>query len=297
MARLPDFLIIGAMKSGTTTLYHDLLGHPRVFFPVSKELNHLMNLTNPQVLTEAGREEYSQHFEEARDDQICGEASTVYTKRPDYDHAAAHARQLIGSDLRILYIIRDPIKRIVSQYQHEILEGRYQFSLDEAIEKVPSLINYSRYAMQLQPWMDTFGREAVKVIRFEDYIADRVAGCASALQFLGLDPAQVQVDTNAVYNKTEGKPLSKGWAYRLTRTSLYQNWIRPHVSIKARDMFRRMLLPKAEKPKAELTPELAYRLAEQLIPDQEQLADMLGRDTPLWDLRQKYQQTSSKNPD
>ena len=79
VVRLPGFLIIGAMKAGTTTLYHDLLTNPQVFFPLDKEPG---NLASHDVLGEDGRGRYASIFKTARPDQICGEASTTYTKLP-----------------------------------------------------------------------------------------------------------------------------------------------------------------------------------------------------------------------
>lgn len=285
MIRLPDFLIVGAMKSGTTTLYRDLLSHPRVFFPVHKELRRFINLTDPRVLSEPGRAEYGEFFAKATKDQLCGEASTIYTKRPDFEGAARQAHQLIGPGLKIFYILREPIDRIISQYHHEVLFGFYDETLEEAVVKHPALLNYSRYAMQLEPWMELFGRESIRVIRFEDYMADRHGGCASALRFLGLDPDQVNINPQAVYNRTQGKPLAKGWVFSLTRNRFYRDRVRPVFSAGFRDRLRHWLLPKARSPKPSLSADTVASLIQPLQEDQDRLAKMLGLDEPLWDLR------------
>ena len=77
---LPDFLIIGAMKAGTTTLYRDLMTNPAIFFPSEKEKSHLLR---DEVLTEAGRRDYEKLFRRARPGQVLGIAPTRYTNLPD----------------------------------------------------------------------------------------------------------------------------------------------------------------------------------------------------------------------
>ena len=96
---LPHFLIIGGMKCGSTTLYRDLLTHPRVFFPIDKEP---CNLCDDRVLTDAGRAEYEALFKRARPDQLCAEASTDYTKLPDRPGVAARALRVLGPELKLI---------------------------------------------------------------------------------------------------------------------------------------------------------------------------------------------------
>ena len=73
--KLPAFLIIGAMKSGTTTLYRDLLAHPDIFMPAHKEPS---NLCHDRVLDENGLREYAHHFELAKSDQLIGVIASPY---------------------------------------------------------------------------------------------------------------------------------------------------------------------------------------------------------------------------
>ncbi len=88
----PDFLVVGAMKGGTTTLYFDLGAHPDLHLPEPKEPEVLVRHADPAAIREA----YAAHFRNARPGQLCGEASTVYTKRPDHEGVAERARQASG---------------------------------------------------------------------------------------------------------------------------------------------------------------------------------------------------------
>lgn len=86
--RRPDFLIIGAMKAGTTTLYRDLVDHPNIFLPEQKEPNTLVMYGSDmrRII-----DDYASLFARSPQDAICGEASTAYTKRPDNEGVAARA--------------------------------------------------------------------------------------------------------------------------------------------------------------------------------------------------------------
>jgi len=119
---LPHFLIIGAMKSGTTTLYRDMLTHRRVFFSADKEP---MNLVNDDVLTAEGRHAYESLFAGAGRDSVCGEASTAYTKLPVYPGVPRRALQLLGPELRLIYIMRHPIERLISHHHHQCVVGQF----------------------------------------------------------------------------------------------------------------------------------------------------------------------------
>ncbi|MFW6060568.1 MAG: sulfotransferase [Phycisphaeraceae bacterium] len=224
---LPHFLIIGAMKSGTTTLYRDLLTHPRVFMPVEKEPN---NLASDEVLTDAGTAAYRELFRDARPEQCCGEASTAYTKIPWIEGVPQRAMRLLGPALKLIYIVREPVSRAVSHYHHQFARGAEPRNMDFAFRRNSELIDFSCYAMQLEPWLATFGRDSVKVVCFEQYIADRAAGAADVLAFLGLDPAQHQVAADRVYHATRAYPvLTDPWKC-VTHHWLYQRYVRPRLS-------------------------------------------------------------------
>ncbi len=140
--RLPDFLIIGAQKAGTTTLYRDLLANPAIFLPIDKEPG---NLCEDDLLTDTGRSAYARHFANASTDQLCGEATTSHTKRPDVLGVPARARRLLGDKLKVIYLVREPISRIISHHHHELTSSevtcgisRQRFCLsgiDEAVDQ------------------------------------------------------------------------------------------------------------------------------------------------------------------
>ncbi len=278
--RLTDFLIIGAMKAGTTTLYRDLLENPSVFMPVSKEPG---NFLKDDILTDRGQQEYARHFDDAGPDQVCGEASTDYTKLPDYPGVPERVDRVLGKRARVIYLVRDPVLRVVSQHRHELFSGRINCGIDEAVSRHPRYLNFSRYAMQIKPWLETLGPNRVRIVKFESYIEDRVSVIKSLSQFLGIEPFCETIDTEAAFNAADGKRMLRGPLARIQASHFYRRWLRRLFSASAKD-FVRGFLP---KPTALPDPPSEHTLrtiVEGLTPDMLEFASIMHRNEPLWDL-------------
>lgn len=290
--RLPDFLIIGAQKAGTTTLYRDLLANPSIFLPDDKEPG---NLCDDDVLTETGCTAYARHFANASTDQLCGEATTSYSKRPDIPGVPERARRLLGDKLKVIYLVREPISRIISHYHHELTSGEVTCGIDEAVRTIARYIDYSRYAMQLTPWLNELGPEQVLIIHFESYIETRVKTLASVCKFLGVAPRPDTVREQIVYNRSAGKPIPVGPIAAMRKSSLYRRFVRPLLSASAKDKLRAALLPKAPHGPAQPDLDTVRWIVEQLSDDVAQLSTMMDRCEPLWDLQEIMRQIESKS--
>ena len=94
-----------------------------------------------------------------------GESSTHYTKLPDYPRTVDRMVRDLPR-VKLIYVMRHPIERLMSQYVHEVTAGRIAVDVHEAIERHPELIEYSRYTMQLQPFLDAYGFEDVLPVFF-----------------------------------------------------------------------------------------------------------------------------------
>ncbi len=270
---LPGFLIIGGMKCGSTSLFRDMETNPRIYFPLDKEPE---NLCRDEVLTPEGRERYEALFARARPGQICGEASTAYTKRPDFEGVAARALQVCGPDLRIIYLVRDPVKRAVSHHFHEYARGNMPGDIDRAVRDFPALINYSLYAMQVQPWLETFGPQRVRIIRFEDYVSNRVGWCEEICRLLGIESRSELIETDKVFNKSENKPVMRGPWRLVAHNPLYRKLIRPLLSPDIKDRVRGKVLPKAPPKPAPPSDETVARIREAVRADQDALRPLLA---------------------
>lgn len=245
----PHFLIVGAMKAGTTTLYRDLSLHPDIYMPPEKEPETLARLGSDAA--RIGRD-YASLFRFAPAGAIRGEASTAYTKRPKHEGVADIAKQVCGPELRIVYLRRDPLKRIISHYKHAFGSGETKLSFEEAVQSDPLYVAISRYDWQIQPWIDAFGSEAVLQLSFEDYVKDRQGVARQVCSHIGVDPDRLPpVDDDAAFNASDNKPVARSrLTQALVASRLYQRVAKPLIPAALRDRAR-STLPKA--PPVEVT--------------------------------------------
>jgi hypothetical protein len=178
--RTPDFIVIGAMKCATTTLHEQLARQPGVVMSRPKEPNYFSDDANYA----RGPGWYAAHFRGAAAGDLCGESSTHYTKRPTYPDAVARmARDL--PRVKLIYMMRHPLDRLVSQYHHERNVGRITVGLDQAVGRHPELVDYGRYAMQLEPYLDRFGPDQVLPVFFRRLAEHPQAELERIGRFLG----------------------------------------------------------------------------------------------------------------
>ena len=277
---LPSFLIIGAMKSGTTTLFHDLRNNPNVFIPEDKELEDLIS---DKVLSTNGVEQYEKYFANAKSSQCCGEASTAYTKLPDIGGVPKRAYETLGATVKLIYLVRNPVSRMISHYHHIYSAGDIDLSIDEAIQDCPELLNYSKYSMQLEPWIHQFGRDNIKVVIFESYVNDRYNTLLSICDFLGVEKNLEKIKEDSVFNKGDGKPINTAFFTKISQSRIYRSCIRPLLSLSARAKIKKMVLPKA-KTKTKPSKEKLEWAVSQLQSDMEQFRQLLDEKTLPWDV-------------
>src|SRR3990167_3655436 len=177
---LPDFVIIGAMKCGTSSLHAQLAAQPQFFMSEPKEPNFF---SNDETFAK-GEAWYRGLFKDAPSGAIKGESSTHYTKLPTYPKTVERLGRLIP-DAKFIYVMRDPVERLVSHYIHEWTQGVITCGIDEAIEKHPELVAYSRYAFQLDPYVARFVRERILPVLFEEMTASPDAELKRIAAFLG----------------------------------------------------------------------------------------------------------------
>jgi len=277
--RLPDFLIIGAMKAGTTTLYQDLKRQKAVFLPNRKEP---MNLVDSNVLSKRGRAAYARLFQEARPEQLCGEASTHYTQRPAYEGMAERAHELLGDQIKLIFLARNPIDRAISHHHHQYLRREADSDVNQYLLQNDYPVRVSQYSMQLEPWVTTFGLESILLIPFEHFVADRQGTLQQVGQFLGIEVDPQMVDSKRTSNVSATKRQIPAWirfAGQTSFTASLRKVLPKPLYTRLRNMISYTLPPprKATFTTAEL-------LREQLEPDQHRLEQMFGLEEPLWDL-------------
>jgi hypothetical protein len=179
---LPNLIVIGGLKCGTTSLHHYLSLHPDVAMSRPKELNFFIAELN----WELGRGWYASHFDPGS--PIRGESSPHYTNRPRFEGVAERMRSLVP-EARIVYVVRDPIERLLSHYLHN-LGGSYDpRPLAEALADDRSAYwQRSRYAYQVEPYVEAFGADRVAIVSREELKAQRAATMRKVYAFCEVDP-------------------------------------------------------------------------------------------------------------
>lgn len=192
---LPNFIIPGAVKAGTSSLYYYLRQHPEIFMPENKEPHHFAPAKWCGIAV-PDRREYEQMFSDVRQEKAVGEASTgylYYPESPGLIHAAI-------PDCKIIAILRNPVDRAFSGYCHEVREGLETVSFEEALAEERKATRFIRggefsfnYIKQgyvhtlLEKYLTLFSASNVHICFFEDLLANTDELMCSIFRFLGVD--------------------------------------------------------------------------------------------------------------
>lgn len=231
-ASLPDFLIIGAAKSGTTSLFHYLKSHPEVFTSPIKEPRFFLSGEQPPSFQGPDGPEfnasmvwqpdtYRQLFSGRTSETRAGEASALYL----WSEIAPGAIYRTVPDIRLIAILRNPVDRAYSHWGHNrraLREPLADFRAALAAEPARRAARWSpnfyyrdrgRYGQQLERYLSFFRRDQLLLLFYDDLAAQPAEVLRSICQFLGIDD-QFVFDTTTRHNVTQGLPKNK-WLHRL----------------------------------------------------------------------------------
>lgn len=218
-SRCVDFIIIGAQKCATTTLADHLSSHPEITMARIKE---------PHYFSEFGSvvntvEEYHELFDGGAG-PVWGEASTHYTALP---MCAGTARRIqeYNSDIRLIYVLRDPVDRAVSNYIHNRSRGRCRTSVHDALRYNPLYIERSRYMSQLRPYLFWFPPEQILVLLFEDVVINMPDALHRIADHVGVAPEGFSTGP-ILSNPSVGSPVTTVSATRVSRIPVVRQSLR-----------------------------------------------------------------------
>lgn len=184
---LPNLVIIGAMKCGTSALHRYLQIHPDIFMSNEKELDFFIEGKN----WEKGRAWYESMF--TGEAKIYGESSPDYTNHPAMKRVPERMHSIIP-EAKLIYMVRHPIERIVSQYMHNLWSGIEARTLSEALrgsEDIPMertrYVRRSSYYMQLAQYLEYFPKSNILIVTQEDLLERRQETLQDVFRFLGVD--------------------------------------------------------------------------------------------------------------
>lgn len=197
---MPNFIIIGSQKGGTTSLYNYLTQHPYIKAAVNKEVHYF------DVHFDKGDNWYRSRFPFCGQDYITGEASPSYIFHP---HAPKRIAELTPS-VKLIALLRNPVDRAYSHYNHNLRKKRENLAFEVAIEKEGERLSnklekmleddkyfnakYFHYAYlgrgiyvdQLKNWFNFFSKEQILILSSEDFYADPAVSYSQVLEFLKL---------------------------------------------------------------------------------------------------------------
>lgn len=271
--RPPDFLVIGAMKCGTTTIHRWLGEQPGCYLPEWKEVNFF---TSP--LWERGVDWYRSLFEQAPSAAITGESSPAYTD-PRFAALAADRIAETLPDVRLIFLVRHPIERLRSHYGHEVQRGREQRPLREAIRDEESpYVQRSLYNKSIRPYLDRFERDRLLIVRMRDLVVDPNPGWTRVLDHLGLQNRRAP---GTAFNVTaDTRRRTRGFDL-IERSGIYRR--RHSVPGPIRDLAKTVVMRRDRSLHRKRSEPLPEAVTQRIWDETRRFEADLGLSKPLWD--------------
>ncbi|NER27351.1 MAG: sulfotransferase [Symploca sp. SIO1C4] len=285
MNNLPDFIIIGAGKCGTTSLHDYLDQHPQIYICPQKETNFFIDEATKNKLKRwnpiISIEDYSALFKNASPNQVIGEISTNYYAFPE-------SAQLIHDllpEVKIIAILRDPTNRAFSEYQMFVRAGHEKRDFAEAISdsQRKSYVKRGLYYSELLPFFDTFDRDKIKICLYEDFNKEPEKFVQDFFQFIEVDDNFMPDMTQR--GRTGGLPKNKALNEFLKKPNPVRaaaaSILKTFMPLESRQKLKSNII-QANSKKATLFPETRSKLIEFYREDILKLQDLIERDLSAW---------------
>jgi len=296
-SQLPDFLVIGASKAGTTSLYRYLKSHPEIYLSPIKEPNYFSSPeTRPVIVGPPPGtpvvwriEDYRRLFKARTTESVAGEMSPQYIY---YECSPGAIRNLIPK-VKMIAILRDPADRAHSHFCQNRRAGTEPLSdfaaalaaEDERIAQGwrPAFHYRNRgyYARQLRRYLELFPREQLLILLYDDMVADCPGLLKRICAFLGVDE-NYSFDTMDRDNVTRGIPRGRLLRHILRSAGPATSLIRKTLPGKLRASLFRRLSSLVLSPKPEFEPRLREQLVSEFKPDILELERIIDRDLSPW---------------
>lgn len=295
---LPNFLVVGAAKAGTTSLSYYLRQHPDIFVAREKESHYFAYAGSPPQFTGPGEateflpliitdeRRYLECFSAVRDERAVGEASVYYSLIPESFVRALRANR----DMRFLMILREPLERAHSAWSHQFRDGWETLDFAASLEKESERTaqgwgfgwQYRRvgdYVTQLEEIRAIVPAEQLHVLLYDDLVRRPQEAMQGAFRFLGVDDSFL-CDTSLVLNAS-GTPRISGLNYLLSRQNRVKDMLKKvvpyRVGVQLAQRVRNWNLsttPLTSTDRARLGPQFRY--------DRDKLEMLSGRDLSAW---------------
>jgi Sulfotransferase family len=285
---LPTFFIVGAAKAGTTSLHYYLDQHPQVQMSANKE-PHFFAGASTDIPFPMGRVDSLSDYEHLFDAsaEVRGEASPSYTAHPRRQGAPERIKALVP-EAKFVYLVRDPIARTVSHFQHAVAAGNEKRTLTQALTQASDPYSYltcqSFYARQVRLYLEHFPEGNLMVIDQAELLSERRATLKRIFAFLsvddGFDSAQFDDELLKSRERYVATPVYTRFLKAVTGGRIA--WIPPSVRRSVRRTFERTFLSPVSTPA--LDDKSRERLTALYADDIEDLRRLTGKSFSTWRL-------------
>jgi hypothetical protein len=274
--RPPDFLIVGTMKSGTSTLADHLREHPRVWLP-EREVHYFDN--DEKFARGAAyyeRELWQGYPGNATDSVLLGEKTPTYSYRPE----VAERIFALTETVRLIWIFREPVARTFSNYLHRRKQGQELASFRRAVfdearrlrtDRYCGYVKRSQYAEQVRRFLEFFPKEQMHFLLFEDLVATPEHELLSVTRFLGLSPQHAKLEQKASNQTVVPRVVLPMYVARKV--------FGRHSGVYWRV---RRLCERFPAPKPRIEPDVRRHLERVFEPHNRELAQLTGLDLSAW---------------
>lgn len=277
----PNFLVIGAAKSGTTSLCAKLAQHPEIFVSDPKELNFFSHDEN---YLDKGWPWYERFFENAGDAKAVGEGTPLYT----YHAVRPQAPARIAKDLpdaRLIYMVRHPLERIESHWRQIVHNGQTEDGFEDALRSNPEYVDASKYWRQIQQYRKAFPDERILILYFEEFTRDPDAALRTCFEFLGVDPGVRIPDAAEPVNSGSLHFRDGALLAGLRKVPGFHSLFNAARSVAPKPLKQKLLrIVRTPLPKETWTEELAAWALEQLREDVQTFLEFYSKPVDYWDL-------------
>ena len=277
---LPNLLVIGAMKCGTTSFHHYLDQHPDIFMSEKKEVDYFVEERH----WNKGIDWYRSHF--SIKSPIRGESSQNYSKRHRFSGVPERIVHLLP-EVKLIYLVRDPVERILSHYYENVMGGEAPEDINQFLQSLDDnhYVLTSQYHYQLEAYQEHFSEDAIMVISLEDLQQNRLQTMNRVFTFLGVDAQR----DDSLFDFVANDRSSKKKPTQLSRAMLGQaaaplrkliprgvkDWI------KGRPVYENLSFEDFQK-NVSISEEVQDRIREFLRPDVEALRKRVGQNFNQW---------------
>jgi hypothetical protein len=279
-SRMPNVIVVGAMKAGTTSMHNYLAAHPEIEVSWEKEMRFF---TDPACRSWIGA--YQDHFRPGT--RYRAESTPYYTKYPCFPGVVDRMADLVP-EARIIYLVRDPIGRALAEYVEQVKWKATDRTAAEEFadphEPTNALVASSRYATQLEEFFRRFGREQVLVLDLADLAEDVAAAMNRTFAFLDLEPLDLSSEDYGRYNTREDKRALPGWLLALRRGPLVRAARRLPAGPRKWVTHLAWRRTGAQIEPPQLDERTLAGLRDALAPEVSRLRELTGQSFPTWTL-------------